>query len=61
LLRYVYLLDGTFVKAELVAGGFARAEAYAAEFADLEQGARMDRRGMRAVCWQWVESPRVGR
>ena len=67
LLRYVYLLDGTFVNAELVEGGYARAREYPPDtaqaelFASLELQARADRRGMWAVCWQWVSLPRLGR
>ena len=54
LLRYIYLLDGTFVNAELVEGGYARAREYppdtaqAGLFASLELQARVERRGM----WQ---------
>ncbi len=55
LLRYVYLADGTFVNAELIAGGYARLVTYPPDvanadyFADLQREARQAERGLWAI------------
>ena len=52
LLRYVYLEDGTFVNAELIAGGFARTVTFPPDvaqtdyFQDLQRAARNDNLGL---------------
>lgn len=52
LLRYIYLEDGTFVNAELIANGYARLVTYPPDvanadyFADLQREAREARRGL---------------
>ena len=57
LLRYIYLEDGTFVNAELVAEGFARPVTFPPDvaeadyFQELQREARADQRGL------WIENP----
>jgi endonuclease YncB( thermonuclease family) len=56
LLRYVYLLDGRMANEELLAGGYARADAgtpnlkHQGDLNDLEQAARTARRGGWSAC-----------
>lgn len=55
LLRYVYLDDGTFVNAELIAGGYGRVVSFPPDvaqldyFTDLQRDAREAERGMWAI------------
>lgn len=56
LLRYVYLMDGTFVNLELVKEGFARVDTFppdvkfSKEFVAADRAARLAQKGLWSVC-----------
>jgi micrococcal nuclease len=57
LLRYVYLIDGTFVNAELIRLGFAEAKAYPPDTKYHDQLESLEQEARKASLGLWMETP----